>query len=126
MARILVVDDDAANLRFAQTVLEQAGHEVLCAQGGAQAIEIALAQAPQLVLMDVQMPGVDGVAALRRLRADARTSPIKVVAFTALAMAGDAQRLRAEGFDDYLSKPIRYETLLAEVARLLAPEAHDD
>ena len=119
MARILVVDDDAMNLRLAVTVLEQAGHEVLSAEGGAEGIEAALAHAPDLVLMDVQMPGVDGVAALRRLRADPRTAPLKVAAFTGLAMKGDRERLIKEGFDGYLEKPIRYKEFLASVAALL-------
>ena len=119
MARILVVDDDARNLRLARTALEQAGHEVLSAVGGAEAVDAALAHAPDLVLMDVQMPGMDGVSALRRLRAEPRTAAIKVVALTALAMRGDAERLLAEGFDGYLEKPIRYKEFLASVAALL-------
>ena len=119
MARILVVDDDAMNLRLVVTVLEQAGHEVLSAEGGAEGIEAALAYAPDLVLMDVQMPGVDGVSALRRLRADPRTAPLKVAAFTGLAMKGDRERLIKEGFDGYLEKPIRYKEFLASVAALL-------
>jgi len=119
MARILVVDDDARNLRLAVSVLEQAGHEVLSAEGGAEGVEVALAHAPDLVLMDVQMPGMDGVSALRRLRADPRTAALKVVALTAFAMKGDAKRLLAEGFDGYLEKPIRYKEFLASVAALL-------
>ena len=119
MACILVIDDDARNLRLAVTALEQAGHEVLSAEGGAEGIEAALAHAPDLVLMDVQMPGMDGIAALRRLRAEPRTTALKVVALTALAMKGDAERLRAEGFDGYLEKPIRYKEFLASVAVLL-------
>ena len=120
MARILVVDDDARNLRLTVTVLEQAGHEVLSALGGAQGIEAALAHAPDLVLMDVQMPGMDGIAVLRHLRAEPRTATLKVVALTALAMKGDAERLLQEGFDGYLEKPIRYKEFLARVAALLA------
>lgn len=119
MARILVVDDDARNLRLAVTVLEQAGHEVLSTLGGAQGIEAALAHAPDLVLMDVQMPGMDGIAALRHLRAEPRTATLKVVALTALAMVGDRERLLAEGFNGYLEKPIRYKEFLARVAALL-------
>lgn len=119
MAKILVVDDDARNLRLAVTVLEQAGHEVLSALGGAQGIEAALAHAPDLVLMDVQMPGMDGIAVLRHLRAAPRTATLKVVALTALAMVGDRERLLAEGFDGYLEKPIRYKEFLARVAALL-------
>ena len=119
MAKILVVDDDTRNLRLAVTVLEQAGHEVLSAEGGAEGIEAVLAHAPDLVLMDVQMPDMDGVSALRRLRAEPRTAALKVVALTALAMKGDAERLRAEGFNGYLEKPIRYKEFLASVAVLL-------
>lgn len=119
MAKILLVDDDAMNLRLAATVLRQAGHEVLSAAGGAEGIEAALAHAPDLVLMDVQMPVIDGIAALRRLRAEPRTAALKVVAFTALTMKGDRERLLAEGFDGYLEKPIRYQEFLASVAALL-------
>lgn len=119
MAKILVVDDDPRNLRLAVTVLEQSAHEVLSAENGAAGIEAALVHAPDLVLMDVQMPGMDGIAALRRLRADQRTAALKVVALTALAMKGDAERLLAEGFDGYLKKPIRYKEFLASVAALL-------
>jgi len=119
MAKILVVDDDARNLRLAVTVLEQGGHEVLSAEGGAEGVEAALAHAPGLVLMDVQMPGMDGVSALRRLRAEPRTAALKVVALTALAMKGDAERLLAEGFDGYLKKPIHYKEFLANVTALL-------
>ncbi|OGA18326.1 MAG: response regulator receiver protein [Betaproteobacteria bacterium RIFCSPLOWO2_02_FULL_66_14] len=119
MAKILVVDDDALNLRLAAAALEQAGHEVLRANGGAEGIEAALAHAPDLILMDVQMPGMDGIAALKCLRAEPRTAALKVVAFTALAMKGDAERLLAEGFDGYLEKPIRYKEFLASVAALL-------
>jgi len=119
MAKILVVDDDARNLKLAVTVLAGAGHEVLSAKGGAEGVEVALANAPDLVLMDVQMPGMDGIAALKCLRADPRTAAIKVAALTALAMKGDAERLLAEGFNGYLEKPIRYKEFLASVAALL-------
>ena len=97
MAKILVVDDDATNLRLSVTVLKQAGYEMLSAEGGAEGIEAALAHAPDLVLMDVQMPGMDGIAVLRRLRAEPRTAALKVVAFTALTMKGDRERLLAAG-----------------------------
>ena len=120
MAKILVVDDEPVNLKLAVFVLAQAGHEVLNAQGGAEGVATALAHSPDLVLMDVQMPGMDGIAALQCLRADPRSAAFKVVAFTGLAMKGDAERLLAEGFDGYLEKPIRYKEFLASVAALLA------
>jgi len=119
MAKILVVDDDARNLRLAVSVLEQGGHEVLSAEGGAEGVEAALAHAPDLVLMDVQMPGMDGISALRRLRTEPRTAALKVVALTALAMKGDAERLLGEGFDGYLEKPIHYREFLVSVTALL-------
>jgi two-component system cell cycle response regulator DivK len=119
MAKILVVDDDPFNLKLAVTVLTQAGHEVLSASGGEVGVALALESAPELVLMDVQMPGMDGVVALKRLRADARTASLKVAALTALAMKGDRERLLQQGFDGYLEKPIRYKEFLASVAALL-------
>jgi two-component system cell cycle response regulator DivK len=122
MARILVAEDDAANMKLAVTVLEGAGHEVLQAQDGAAAVALASAHLPDLVLLDIQMPGMDGFMALHRLREDARTARLKVAAFTALAMKGDAERLLAEGFDGYLAKPIRYRTFLREVARFIEGE----
>lgn len=122
MAKVLVVDDDERNRRLAATVLEQAGHAVLGAADGAAGVALALAEAPDLVLMDVQMPGMDGIAALKALRADPRGAKLKVAALTALAMKGDAERLLAEGFDGYLEKPIRYKEFLARVAALLEGE----
>ncbi len=119
MPTILVVDDDDRNLHLAQAALEQAGHIVLTAEDGATAIEAALEHVPDLILMDVQMPGLDGRGALAGLRADPRTAAIRVVAFTAMAMKDDREELLAQGFDGYLSKPIRYRELLAEVERLL-------
>lgn len=119
MAKILVVDDDARNLRLAVTLIEEAGHAVLAAEGGAEGVAAAQAHTPDLVLMDVQMPDMDGIAALKCLRAEPRTAGLKVVALTALAMKGDAERLLAEGFDGYLEKPIRYKEFLAGVAALL-------
>ena len=119
MAKILVVDHDARNLRLAATVLEKAGHEVLSARCGAEGIEAALAHAPNLVFMDVQMPDMDGIAALERLRAEPRCASVKVIALTALAMNGDRERLIDAGFDGYFEKPIRYKEFLASVADML-------
>ena len=119
MAKILVVDHDARNLRLAATVLEKAGHEVLSATGGSEGIEAAVVHAPDLVFMDVQMPDMDGVTALEHLRAEPRCASMKVVALTALAMNGDRERLLAAGFDGYLEKPIRYKEFLTDVAALL-------
>ena len=119
MAKILVVDDDPFNLKLALTVLAQVGYEVLTAAGGEAGVAAAFAHAPDLVLLDVQMPETDGVAALKRLRADPRTASLKVAALTALAMKDDRERMIEAGFDGYFEKPIRYKEFLTGVAALL-------
>lgn len=123
MPTILVVDDEEANRRLVDSVLEPAGYQVLTAGSGAEGIEKALAHAPDLVLMDVQMPGMDGVTALKSLRADPRTAALKVIAVTGQALKGDAERLLGEGFDGYVAKPIRYKELMTAVAKLIGPGA---
>jgi CheY-like chemotaxis protein len=120
MARILVADDERLNLRLARTVLAAAGHEVLEAIDGEAATRVAAAELPDLVLMDIQMPGMDGFEALKALRAEPRTARLKVVAFTALAMKGDRDRMLDAGFDGYISKPIRREEFIERITALLA------
>jgi two-component system, cell cycle response regulator DivK len=120
MAKILVVDDDARNLRLAVTVLEQAGHTVLSADNGIKGIALAQQQRPDLVFMDVQMPDMDGIVALQHLRTNPRTTSLRVIALSALAMKGDAERLLAAGFDGYFEKPIEYKSFLTAIERLLS------
>lgn len=120
MATILLVEDNPANMKLAAFVLAQGGHEVLAATSADAALALMRERVPALVLMDVQLPGMDGLAATRRLKADPATRAIPVVALTAFAMRGDAERIRAAGCDGYIPKPIRYQELLAEVARVLA------
>lgn len=122
-AQVLVVDDTPASLRLATVLLRKAGHEVLQASDAAEAIALARARRPQLILMDVQLPGMDGLAATRILKGDRLTCHIPVVALTALAMKGDEERIRAAGCDGYVAKPVQYRRLLEEVARLLAQGA---
>ncbi len=119
MKKILVVDDNAANLKLAAVVLTGAGYEVLTAADGETGVALARAQLPALVLMDVQMPGLDGLEATRLLRADPQTATIAIVALTALAMKGDEERILAAGCDDYIAKPFRYQELLERVAAVL-------
>jgi two-component system, cell cycle response regulator DivK len=115
--RILVVEDNEKNMKLFRDVLSATGYRTLEATTGGEAVELATEQAPDLVLMDIQMPGVDGVEALRRLRADERTSAIPVLAVTAQAMQGDRERFLAEGFDGYLSKPVNVRELIGAVRR---------
>ena len=120
--RVLVVDDNAMNVDLVSFLLVEAGFAVETASDAGQALaSIALAQ-PDLILMDIQMPGMDGVELTRRLKADPATRHIRVVAFTAYAMKGDEAKLRAAGCDGYLSKPIEVATCAAKVASFLEPK----
>jgi two-component system cell cycle response regulator DivK len=113
--RVLVVEDNEKNMKLFRDVLVATGYRTLEATTGAQAIEVAAEHAPDLVLMDVQLPDLDGVEALKRLRADERTASIPVLAVTAQAMHGDRERFLAAGFDGYLSKPVDVVELLGTV-----------
>ena len=126
MAHILLVDDDSTNIELASAMLEQAGHQVQRASSGEAGIAMASTTLPDLMLLDVQMPGMDGVEALRRLRADVRTAGLKVVVLTALAMKGDRERLLAAGFDAYVEKPIRYKAFLAAIELALGRPGDGD
>ncbi|HET7128566.1 MAG TPA: response regulator [Gaiellaceae bacterium] len=113
---VLLVEDNAKNMKLLRDVLTAKGYDVLEAASGEEAVALAADELPQLVLMDVQLPGIDGVAALRRVRADARTAAIPVLALTAQAMEGDRERFLAAGFDGYLSKPVDIVELVETVA----------
>jgi len=104
-------------MKLFRDLLRVKGYETLEASSGEHAVELALAEIPDLVLMDLQLPGIDGVEALRRLRADERTSALRVLALTAQAMEGDSERFLDAGFDGYLSKPVNIAELLAAVGR---------
>ena len=115
--RILVVEDNEKNMKLFRDVLSATGYRTLEATTGGEAVEMATEHAPDLVLMDIQMPDFDGVEALRRLRADARTASLRVLAVTAQAMQGDREQFLAAGFDGYLSKPVNVQELLGTVRR---------
>jgi len=103
---VLVVEDNEKNMKLFRDVLQASGFATLEAASAEEGIELAVANQPGLVLMDVQLPGIDGVEALARLRADERTAAIPVLALTAQAMRGDRERFIEAGFDGYLSKPV--------------------
>ncbi len=121
MPRILVVEDNPANLKLAVLMLEGKGYEVLQATDAETGLRLAREEAPDLILMDVHLPGMDGLAATRLLKGDPLTRGIRVVALTALAMSGDRERIEAAGCDEYLSKPFHYQQLLETVERSLSP-----
>src|SRR5439155_14957542 len=104
-------------MKLLRDVLTAKGYRVLEATSGEEAVARAASDDPGLVLMDVQLPGIDGVEALRRVRADSRTARIPVLALTAQAMDGDRERFLAAGFDGYLSKPIDVDELIETVRR---------
>ena len=105
-ALILIVEDNPRNLKLIRDVLQFQGYITLEAETGEAGVTLALEHQPALILMDVQLPGIDGSMAMQVLKADASTRHIPIVAMTALAMKGDKERLLAEGFDGYMSKPI--------------------
>jgi two-component system, cell cycle response regulator DivK len=120
MANVLVIEDNPANMRFATFLLESAGHVVLSAADAEVGLTMARNAQPHLILMDIQLPGMDGLEATAILKRDAATRDIPVIALTALAMKGDEQRIRAAGCDGYIAKPLRYGEFLATIATQLA------
>jgi len=120
VATILVVEDNPSNMKLATLVLAHAGHRVLQASTAAAGLELARCAGPDLILMDVQLPGMDGLEATRLLKGDPATRGIKVIALTAFAMRGDEERMLAAGCDGYIAKPIQYKEFLARVTRQLA------
>jgi two-component system cell cycle response regulator DivK len=115
--RILIAEDNEKSLKLFRDVLQVNGFDTLEATSGEQAIELASQHDPVLILMDIRLAGMDGVAALHRLREDERTSSIPVVALTAQAMAGDRERFLKAGFNGYISKPVNVQEFLATVQR---------
>ena len=115
MLRILIVEDSRVNMLLTVTILERAGHQALQAETAAEGLSLARAHAPDLILMDIQLPDMDGLEATRLLREDSRTRDIPIIALTAFAMKGDAEVMRDAGCDAYITKPIRYEAFLQEV-----------
>ena len=113
--RILVVEDNETSMKLVRDVLQAKGYSTLEATTGEDAVELARTLDPALVLMDVQLPGIDGVEALARLRRDERTASIPVLALTAQAMSGDRERFLEVGFDGYLSKPVDVAELIQAV-----------
>jgi len=120
MTRVLVIEDNAANMALATFLLESAGYAVLTAQDAETGLTLAREQQPNLILMDIQLPGMDGLQATGLLKADAATRAIPVIALTALAMKGDEERIRAAGCDAYIAKPMRYKEFLSVVKTQLA------
>ncbi|HWT24347.1 MAG TPA: response regulator [Solirubrobacteraceae bacterium] len=116
---VLIVEDNPRNLKLVRDVLDHVGYRTLAAGTAEEGLALARAEQPGLILMDIQLPGMDGVEALARLRSDPGTSGIRVVAVTAFAMQQDRERFEAAGFDGHLEKPIDVRELRRRVASLL-------
>ena len=117
---ILIVEDNEKNRRLVRDVLQFKGYQTIETETGEEGVELARTRHPALVLMDIQLPGIDGITALRQLREDPDTRSIRVMAVTASAMTQDRQTILAAGFDAYQSKPINVKSFLEAVAELLA------
>ena len=109
MATVLIVEDNPANMILAMFLLQSAGHTVLSATDAEAGLTLARDEHPHLILMDIQLPGMDGLEATMILKRDDSTRDIPVIALTALAMKGDEERIRAAGCDGYIAKPMRYK-----------------
>ena len=123
---ILVVEDNERNLKLLRDLLEYEGYDVRVARTGEDAVTLAVKDPPDLVLMDLQLPGIDGMEALRRLRESPRTVDIPVVAVTAQAMKQDRERVLQAGFNGYVEKPISVRAFPDQVRRFLPDEGGGD
>lgn len=123
MKRILLVEDNAMNRDLTRRQLERSGYTVLTAPDGAAALSVVWIERPDLILMDLSMPILDGWTVTRQLKASPETRHIPVIALTAHAMAGDREKALAAGCDEYETKPVRIERLLPKIAALLPPTA---
>ena len=119
MTTILLIEDNPDNRKLATTVLEFAGYQLLHAGDAPAGMALARSRHPALIIMDIQLSGMDGLTATRLLKGDPRTAAIPVLAVTALAMRGDEERILAAGCDGYLAKPFDYKDLLARVAAMI-------
>lgn len=121
VARILVIEDDADSRDLFMFLFEKAGYVVLGASDGLGGLESAGRHQPDVIICDLQMPGIDGFEFARRLRADARWRRVPMIACSAFSMRGDRERALAAGFDGYFAKPIRPESFVQEVAQYIPP-----
>jgi CheY-like chemotaxis protein len=119
MSRVLVVEDNEMNMQLVEYLLEEGGHQIVRATSGEEALEAIESSLPDLILMDIHLPGVDGLSVIRRIRANPRAGTIPILAVTAHAMRGDRDRFLDAGCDGYISKPIDVKSFLPSVEAYL-------
>ena len=117
---ILIVEDNEKNRKLVRDVLQVKGYQTIESETAEEGIKLALAKSPALILMDIQLPGIDGITALKQLRAEPKTKNIPVIAITASAMTHNRKTMLAEGFDGYQTKPISLKEFFGEIERVLA------
>ncbi len=120
MSTILIVEDNEKNMKLVRDILRHAGHETLEAATGTDGVRLAVSKRPDLVLMDIQLPDIDGIEALRRIREVRELDAVPVVAVSASVMPDDQQKIVASGFDAFVTKPINLKQFLETVKRFLA------
>jgi CheY-like chemotaxis protein len=120
---ILIIEDNEKNRKLVRDVLQVKGYKTIESETAEEGLKLALEKSPALVLMDIQLPGMDGITALKQLQANPQTKSIPVIAITASAMTNNRQAMLAEGFDGYQSKPISVKDFLGELERVLASQA---
>ena len=118
--KILVIEDNASNMKFVTTVLEMDGYETLQSDNAENGIVIAKKEMPDLILMDILLPGLDGLTASGLLKNDKKTKDIPIIAMTSLAMKDDKEKIRTAGFDHYIIKPFHYKEFLETIKNILA------
>jgi len=116
---ILIIEDNEKNRRLARDVLQVKGYKTIESETAEEGLKLAVEQSPQLILMDIQLPGMDGITAMKQLKAEPKTKSIPVIAITASAMTHNRTKMLAEGFDGYQTKPISLKDFLGEVERVL-------
>ncbi len=119
MKSILIIEDNASNLMLTVDILQRANYNVLTATNAEDGVRIATKKLPELILMDIQLPGTDGLTATRQLKMNPNTQHIPVIALTAHTMKGDEEKILAEGCDGYIAKPIRYKAFLKTIGEFI-------
>ena len=119
MKRVLVVDDNEANIHLVRFILEKHGFEAIEATNGAEGVELTIKESPDLVLLDIQLPDIDGLEVVRRIRASEADSEIPIIALTSYAMPGDREKVLAAGCNGYIVKPIDVKTFIVEIEKYL-------
>jgi len=120
---ILIIEDNEKNRKLVRDVLQVKGYKTIESETAEEGLKLALEKSPALVLMDIQLPGMDGITALKQLRANPQTKSIRVIAITASAMTYNRQTMLAEGFDGYQTKPINLKDFLGEIERVIVSQA---